>query len=93
MPCYRHDFGYRNYKAVGQFDANKPRIDDYFYFDLKQKCATYNAFVRPACQSLAWSYYQAVKAFGNVVLSQADLNRAATLKADGLARQAAAAAA
>jgi Prokaryotic phospholipase A2 len=93
LPCYRHDFGYRNYKAMGQFDANKSRIDDYFYFDLKQKCGTYNVFVRPGCLSLAWTYYQAVKAFGTVVLSQADLDRAAKLKADGLARQAAGAAA
>lgn len=93
LPCYRHDFGYRNYKAMGQFDANKSRIDDYFYFDLKQKCGTYNVFVRPACQSLAWTYYQAVKAFGTVVLSDAALDKAAQLKADGLARQAAAAAA
>jgi hypothetical protein len=93
LPCYRHDFGYRNYKAMGQFDANKSRIDDYFYFDLKQKCGTYNVFVRPGCLSLAWTYYQAVKTFGTVVLSQADLDKAAKLKADGLARQAAGAAA
>jgi len=84
MPCYRHDFGYRNYKSVGAFDANKSRIDDSFYFDLKAKCATYNVFVRPACNSLAWSYYQAVKAFGNVAVSKADLDRAAVLKAQGL---------
>jgi Prokaryotic phospholipase A2 len=92
LPCYRHDFGYRNHKAAGIFDANKSRIDDTFYFYLKTKCATYNAFVRPACYSLAWSYYQAVKAFGNLAsVSQADLDRAATLKAQGLAAQAASA--
>src|SRR5262245_31538097 len=28
LSCHRHDFGYRNYKAVGQFEANKTRIDD-----------------------------------------------------------------
>ncbi|MGW0204222.1 phospholipase A2, partial [Nonomuraea sp. NPDC003201] len=27
MPCRRHDFGYRNYKDVSQFPANKSRID------------------------------------------------------------------
>jgi hypothetical protein len=89
MPCWRHDFGYRNYKAVGLFPANKTHIDDGFYFDLKAKCATYNAAVRPACDSLAWTYYQAVKAFGSVVVTQAAIDRAAQLKADGEAAAAA----
>ena len=90
LPCYRHDFGYRNYKAAGAFDANKARIDDSFYFDLKAKCATYNSFVRPSCYSLAWTYYQAVRNFGSLAaVSQTDLDRAAELKADGLAKQAA----
>ena len=31
LSCHRHDFGYRNYKAVGQFSANKSRLDDAFY--------------------------------------------------------------
>jgi len=83
IPCQRHDFGYRNYKAVGAFPANKDRIDSYFYFDLKAKCATYNSFVRPACLSLAWTYYQAVAAFGSIAVSDADLSRAADLKERG----------
>jgi hypothetical protein len=91
LPCWRHDVGYRNYKAVGAFSTNKPRIDDSLYFDLKATCATYNVFVRPACNSLAWTYYQAVKTFGSLsAVKQADLDRAATLKAQGLAAQAAA---
>jgi hypothetical protein len=91
MPCHHHDFGYRNYKNMGTFPANKSRIDDYFYFDLKTKCATYNAFVRPACNSLAWTYYTAVKEFGSLAaVSQPDMDRAAALKARGLAAQAAA---
>ena len=88
MPCWRHDFGYRNYKAMGQFPANKSRIDSYFYFDLKAKCATYNAAVRPACYSLAWTYYEAVRNFGNVVVDRAALDHAATLKAQAEARAA-----
>ncbi len=32
----RHDFGYRSYKAAGQFDANKSRLDSAFYEDLKR---------------------------------------------------------
>ena len=67
--CARHDFGYRNYKAVEQFPANKARLDQAFYADLKRKCNTYNAVVRPACLSLAWTYYQAVSVFGSVSAS------------------------
>lgn len=77
--CARHDFGYRNYKAVGQFSANKARLDSAFYEDLKRKCATYNSAVRPACTALAWTYYQAVKNFGSIVVTQADLDRASAL--------------
>ena len=80
MPCRRHDFGYRNYKAIGAFPANKDRIDDMFYADLKRKCATYSAIVRPSCYSLAWTYYQAVHNFGSLAaVKQADLNRASAL--------------
>jgi hypothetical protein len=89
LPCYRHDFGYRNYKAMGAFDANKSRIDDSFYFDLKAKCATYSIWVRAACYSLAWTYYQAVRAFGSLSVSQSELDRAERLKAAGLAQMAA----
>ena len=79
LSCYRHDFGYRNYKAMGQFPANKSRLDSAFYEDLKRVCTTYNAVVRPACYSLAWTYYQAVRAFGSVVTTQRDLDRARAL--------------
>jgi hypothetical protein len=84
LSCARHDFGYRNHKAMGIFAANKSRLDSAFYEDLKRKCATYNAFVRPACYSLAWTYYQAVKAFGSIAVSKADLARANKLYQDGL---------
>lgn len=89
LSCHRHDFGYRNYKSVGDFPANKTRVDDAFYADLRRKCATYNRFVRPACYSLAWTYFQAVRTFGNTVITVAELDRAARLKAAGEARQAA----
>jgi hypothetical protein len=42
--------------------------------------------VRPACYSLAWTYYQAVKAFGSVVISDAELARVSRMKSDALAR-------
>ena len=75
--CWHHDFGYRNYKAIGQFSANKARVDRMFYADLKRKCATYSSAVRPACASLAWTYYQAVSIFGSVAaVRQADIDKA-----------------
>ncbi|MEV4810623.1 phospholipase [Micromonospora avicenniae] len=83
LSCYRHDFGYRNYKAMGQFPANKSRLDSAFYSDLKRVCATYNSVVRPACLSLAWTYYQAVSIFGSpAAVDPADIERAAKMKAD-----------
>ncbi len=75
IPCWRHDFGYRNYKAVGAFSANKAHVDNGFYFDLKATCATYSAVVRPACDSLAWTYYEAVHELGSVAVSQATEDR------------------
>ncbi|MFJ5711321.1 phospholipase [Streptomyces sp. NPDC093105] len=63
--CARHDFGYRNYKAAGTFSANKPRLDDAFYADLKRVCARYSGLTRTSCDSTAWTYYQAVKTFGS----------------------------
>ncbi|WP_405622665.1 phospholipase [Streptomyces sp. NBC_00076] len=62
--CARHDFGYRNYKAAGAFSANKTRLDSAFYEDLKRVCAAYSGGTKTACTSTAWTYYQAVKAFG-----------------------------
>ncbi|WP_210586507.1 phospholipase [Streptomyces sp. GESEQ-35] len=62
--CARHDFGYRNYKAAGAFDTNKARLDSAFYEDLKRVCNGYSGATKTACNSTAWTYYQAVKAFG-----------------------------
>ncbi|MFI8189349.1 phospholipase [Streptomyces sp. NPDC085946] len=62
--CARHDFGYRNYKAAGTFTANKSRLDSAFHEDLKRVCAAYAGGTRTACDSTAWTYYQAVRAFG-----------------------------
>ncbi|CAL9341592.1 phospholipase [Streptomyces sp. Tu 3180] len=64
MSCARHDFGYRNYKAMGTFDANKARLDSAFHEDLKRVCARYSGATKSACDSTAWTYYQAVRAFG-----------------------------
>jgi hypothetical protein len=52
------------YKAIGTFDANKSRIDSAFYEDLKRVCNNYSGATRTTCNSTAWTYYQAVRAFG-----------------------------
>lgn len=81
LPCHRHDFGYRNYKAAGAFtDASKRLVDSALYADLKRQCATYAAAVRPACHSLAWTYYQAVSLFGSLAsVDSTDVDAAAAL--------------
>ncbi|MEU7903054.1 phospholipase [Actinoplanes sp. NPDC049118] len=80
LSCWHHDFGYRNYKDIGAFAANKARLDNMFYADLKRKCATYSSVVRPACLSLAWTYYQAVSVFGSLeAVNPSDIDRARAL--------------
>jgi hypothetical protein len=81
LPCAHHDFGYRNYKAVGLFDANKDRLDTMLYDDLLRKCATYSSILQPPCNSLAWTYYEAVHEFGSFAAVQpADIQRAQQMK-------------
>ncbi|MEU3527845.1 phospholipase [Streptomyces sp. NPDC038707] len=63
--CARHDFGYRNYHAAGTFDANKSRLDDALYADLKRVCATYSGLKKSSCDATAWTYYQAVDKLGS----------------------------
>jgi Prokaryotic phospholipase A2 len=77
LSCWHHDFGYRNYKDLGAFPANKPRLDTMFYEDMKRKCATYNVLLRPACYALAWVYYEAVAIFGSIAsVQKSDIERA-----------------
>lgn len=63
MACARHDFGYRNYKAAGEFPVAKRRLDEMFHADLKRVCARYAGARKASCEGTAWTYYQAVKAF------------------------------
>ncbi len=74
--CAHHDWGYRNYKAMGQFDANKDRIDSMFYADLQRVCANYSGAEKTSCDGLAWTYYQAVHIFGVTKVSRAELQKA-----------------
>ncbi|MBR8640096.1 phospholipase [Streptomyces tuirus] len=64
MSCARHDFGYRSYKAAGTYSADKSPLDSAFYEDLERICAAYPGGTKSGCDSTAWTYYQAVKAFG-----------------------------
>ncbi|WP_405498126.1 phospholipase [Streptomyces sp. NBC_00096] len=64
MACARHDFGYRNYKAAMGFPAAKSRLDEMFRSDLNRVCARYAGVRRTSCEGTAWTYYQAVRAFG-----------------------------
>ncbi|WP_250027963.1 phospholipase [Paractinoplanes maris] len=80
VACRHHDFGYRNYKELGTFRANKARVDDTFYADMKRVCARHHIAVRAACYTVAWTYYQAVRVFGSVgSVRQAELDRAAAM--------------
>ncbi|MFE4861785.1 phospholipase [Streptomyces sp. NPDC056670] len=65
LSCARHDFGYRNYKAAGQFPANKARVDSALYEDLKRVCNAYGTAKKASCDATAWTYYQAVKVLGS----------------------------
>ena len=87
LSCWHHDFGYRNYKAVGQFPANKDRVDSMFYADLKRQCATYSSVLQPPCYSLAWTYYQAVHVFGSLsAVKQRDIDSARQMKQQAVAQ-------
>ncbi|RKN44738.1 phospholipase [Streptomyces hoynatensis] len=65
LSCARHDFGYRNFKDLGTFAANKSRLDSMLYADLQRVCDGYSGASGVACDALAWTYYQAVKEFGS----------------------------
>jgi hypothetical protein len=87
LSCWHHDFGYRNYKDVGQFPANKDRLDSMLYADLKRKCATYSSILQPPCYSLAWTYYTAVHLFGSLTAVQTrDIERARQMKLQATAQ-------
>ncbi|KAI9103019.1 phospholipase A2 domain-containing protein [Phlyctochytrium arcticum] len=59
LACARHDFGYGNYRALNQLGANKPRLDNMFYEDMKAICGG-----SITCKAAAFTYYTAAKAGG-----------------------------
>lgn len=77
--CWRHDFGYRNYKAQGRFEgAGKAAIDSNFRDDLYDQCAASSSVAveeevgddddgveaQGLCEVTADIYYKAVVLFG-----------------------------
>ncbi|KAF2685962.1 phospholipase A2 [Lentithecium fluviatile CBS 122367] len=67
--CYRHDFGYRNYKKQSRFDEiNRERIDNNFREDLYRQCES--EWSEHICKIAATIYYEAVRAFGNTQAAQ-----------------------
>ena len=71
MACRRHDFGYRNYKAIREFEANRARLDRTFHADLRRRCATYAPALRPLCSVFAWTYYKAARRYGGTKVTDA----------------------
>jgi hypothetical protein len=68
--CYRHDFGYRNYKVQNRFtDAAKDRIDEKFRSDMYAECAT-EGDAEDACRAVANVYYWAVQTFGRMTTEE-----------------------
>lgn len=58
--CYRHDFGYRNFKRQGRFtESNRLAIDNNFKDDMYEVCNG-----NWACNRFADTYYWAVRQFG-----------------------------
>ncbi|NUR82787.1 MAG: hypothetical protein HOY71_01725 [Nonomuraea sp.] len=66
--CARHDFGYRNFKAlVGVsklISDHKTRIDKAFYADMLIACTSASTTKKKiSCQNTALTYYQIVKRY------------------------------
>jgi hypothetical protein len=61
--CFRHDFGYRNYKRQGRFtEPNRLSLDNRFKSDMYELCAG-----NWVCNRTADVYYGAVREFGGRV--------------------------
>ena len=67
LACRRHDFGWRNLKAIDS-DAvpvwvidNKDRVDAGFLWDMRSRCAALSPVLRLGCDTTARIYYSAVR--------------------------------
>jgi hypothetical protein len=66
--CFRHDFSWRNLKRITKLsghelftERNKYVADQRFLNDMKHRCDSYNAFVKPTCVVAAEGFYRAVR--------------------------------
>jgi len=71
--CWRHDFGYRNYKALDREPGqrgrwwnatSRKRLDDVFLADMRADCAPRPWTQRSTCRAWATTYYRAVRVAG-----------------------------
>ena len=63
--CDRHDFGYRNFKALGLFDTStRTLIDEQLHRDMNRACDSQRRTFKVRC--IAWSevFYTLVRAAG-----------------------------
>jgi len=67
LACFRHDFGWRNLKALDGSGApvwhvgNKDRVDAGFLWDMRTRCAAFSPILRLGCDTTARVYYTAVR--------------------------------
>ena len=67
LACSRHDFGWRNLKALDGSGApvwhvgNKDRVDAGFLWDMRTRCAAFDGISRLGCDTTARVYYTAVR--------------------------------
>lgn len=62
--CVRHDFAYRNYKALEVFPGMRSAVDSVFLRDMLAHCATRSPLPRAVCRQRALQYYAGVRALG-----------------------------
>ena len=63
--CNRHDFGYRNFKALGLFDTStRTLVDEQLHRDMNTYCSSQRRSFKVRC--IAWSeiFYTMVRAAG-----------------------------
>jgi hypothetical protein len=63
--CWRHDFGYRNFKRLGIFNEFvRLQLDDQFRLDIESSCATRVRTAKLRCFAWAEVFFVAVRASG-----------------------------
>jgi hypothetical protein len=68
LACWRHDFGYRNYRAAGGLRPHKDRVDAAFHADMMRVCDRHPPADRRNCARIAGAYHWAVRVFGGSVV-------------------------